>query len=403
MLGSMRGAIRVVIICESQSMRYTIRDVARRAGVSVGTVSRVVNGDLRVQPDNRLRVMQAIAELGYRPDAVARSLVARGASRPTNLPRSDAPRLVTVGFVSMDLFIMMDAMPNRGARNQAKRMQRCLGGPAANVAVAAAGLGGRWRLAVDLISSTGDDAESDWALARLIDCGVSVEGISRLPKEQMSRTVILVEPDATRTILNEDLRIEPRYVADHLRAFLARDRPVCLHLEGYRAPLAVALPSDLWQALTWRSLDTSGLADDLLDLDSFCALTRQFDIAFLSLRSLRALLGSDLPEDELVTELDAALRARGALSGCRFAVQLGPARAALLEEHGRCEACAPLMQPVDTTGTGDVFVGLFLAAMLAGDPLDMALSIATRGAALSVTELGVNTVPLDAGVLTDIG
>ena len=52
----------------------TIRDVARRAGVSVGSVSAVANGAVTVSPALRAKVTQAIEELGYEPDAVARSL-----------------------------------------------------------------------------------------------------------------------------------------------------------------------------------------------------------------------------------------------------------------------------------------------------------------------------------------
>jgi LacI family transcriptional regulator len=51
-----------------------ITDVARRAGVSPVTVSRVMNGAPNVNPATRARVEQAIAELGYLPNTVARSL-----------------------------------------------------------------------------------------------------------------------------------------------------------------------------------------------------------------------------------------------------------------------------------------------------------------------------------------
>jgi LacI family transcriptional regulator len=57
--------------------RPTVRDVARQAGVSPMTVSRVVNGSPRVQPETRRRVEVAIAALGYVPNRVARSLGAR--------------------------------------------------------------------------------------------------------------------------------------------------------------------------------------------------------------------------------------------------------------------------------------------------------------------------------------
>jgi LacI family transcriptional regulator len=52
----------------------TINDVAKRAGVSPVTVSRVLNGAPNVNAATRERVNQAIAELGYVPNVVARSL-----------------------------------------------------------------------------------------------------------------------------------------------------------------------------------------------------------------------------------------------------------------------------------------------------------------------------------------
>ncbi|MFH2115887.1 MAG: substrate-binding domain-containing protein [Spirochaetota bacterium] len=56
-------------------MKPTIKDVARQAGVSVATVSRILNGLHGFSPETRERVQTVIAELGYRPNAVARGLV----------------------------------------------------------------------------------------------------------------------------------------------------------------------------------------------------------------------------------------------------------------------------------------------------------------------------------------
>lgn len=52
----------------------TMKDVAHRAGVSTATVSRVLNGHAAPTPETRTRVLAAIDELGYRPNALARSL-----------------------------------------------------------------------------------------------------------------------------------------------------------------------------------------------------------------------------------------------------------------------------------------------------------------------------------------
>jgi LacI family transcriptional regulator len=53
----------------------TIRDVARQAGVSVATVSRVLNGSSRVREATRSRVRQIARELDYSPHGAARSLI----------------------------------------------------------------------------------------------------------------------------------------------------------------------------------------------------------------------------------------------------------------------------------------------------------------------------------------
>jgi len=55
----------------------TLYDVARLAGVSTATVSRVVHGQDRVREDTRIRVQRAIEELGYVPDGAAQSLSRR--------------------------------------------------------------------------------------------------------------------------------------------------------------------------------------------------------------------------------------------------------------------------------------------------------------------------------------
>lgn len=52
----------------------TIRDVAKKAGVSVATVSRVLNQNGYVNAETEKKVMEAIQDLNYKPNAVARSL-----------------------------------------------------------------------------------------------------------------------------------------------------------------------------------------------------------------------------------------------------------------------------------------------------------------------------------------
>ena len=52
----------------------TVKDVAHRAGVSTATVSHVINETRFVSAELHARVHQAMKELDYRPNAIARSL-----------------------------------------------------------------------------------------------------------------------------------------------------------------------------------------------------------------------------------------------------------------------------------------------------------------------------------------
>jgi len=86
----------------------TIRDVARQAGVSHQTVSRVINSSEDVSPETRERVEVAIAELDYRPNAIARSM-ARGRTR-------------TLACISPNLTDFTFASIIEGAEAEARRL-----------------------------------------------------------------------------------------------------------------------------------------------------------------------------------------------------------------------------------------------------------------------------------------
>ena len=68
----------------------TVRDVARLAGVSAGTVSKVLNGRGQLREQTRARVQDAASKLGFRPNHLARSLV--------------EGRTYTVGLLTSDRF-----------------------------------------------------------------------------------------------------------------------------------------------------------------------------------------------------------------------------------------------------------------------------------------------------------
>src|SRR3954453_10515386 len=86
----------------------TMRDVARTAGVSLKTVSRVVNGETTVAPELAARVQAAVETLHYRPHI--------GAS----LMRRRDPRTRTIGLLVDDVADPFSSALHRAVEDEAR-------------------------------------------------------------------------------------------------------------------------------------------------------------------------------------------------------------------------------------------------------------------------------------------
>jgi LacI family transcriptional regulator len=62
---------------QAQPARATIRDVAAQAGVSVSSVSRVMNGEPHISPELHARIMRAVNRLRFEPHSAAQALRSR--------------------------------------------------------------------------------------------------------------------------------------------------------------------------------------------------------------------------------------------------------------------------------------------------------------------------------------
>jgi LacI family transcriptional regulator len=88
--------------------RATIKEVARAAGVSTQTVSRVINDRPDVSPETRGRIQQVIEELDYQPSALARSLIQQ--------------RSYTLGIVTAGLKFTGPSRTLNGIANKAEEL-----------------------------------------------------------------------------------------------------------------------------------------------------------------------------------------------------------------------------------------------------------------------------------------
>jgi ribokinase len=378
---------------------WTIDDVALQAGVSKGTVSNVLNGKVPVAPATKARVDAAIAALGYRPAESARSLTAR--KRPAHSERRLDPslvRLTTVGYLSVDFTAELDRLPQREERRLAHAINKSIGGPAANVAAIAAGIGEPYAVAVSLITAIGVDQDSDWASAELSSRRVDLIVPPDRREGRINRALVLVENDGRRTIVNEPSRLGGVDVERFLDVVDPTGLTWCLHVEGYQLPAQAALVPRARACGFITSMQATGLPADWLR-DHRDAVFGSFDIVTLHRESLDH-LGLGGGTDASIARLaEQAVAAPGPWPRV-VVVTLGKDGAAAVTRSGEVfRAPALAVAVVDTTGAGDSFVGCFLAAWLNNCGADESLRLACVAGSLQVTHFGAQEARPDAATL----
>ena len=95
-------------------MASTIKDVARLAGVSISTVSRVANNASNVSPPIRKKVLRAIEALNYTPNIVARSLEARSLKSIAVV----MGRTMDQAFSNPDFFVILQGITSTLAKQE---------------------------------------------------------------------------------------------------------------------------------------------------------------------------------------------------------------------------------------------------------------------------------------------
>jgi DNA-binding LacI/PurR family transcriptional regulator len=188
---------------ETSGRRPTIRDVAKRAGVSKSLVSLVLRSEPMVREEKRRRVQQAIDELGYRPNLAARSL--------------SKTRSKTVGVLVADLrnSLLIDVAEKAGQVLKDAGRSTLLTG-----AVIPAGLTSKPRINCSAIRALKDlGIEAMLVVGSVPDRKALAEVIGNVP-------VVVAAADA------EGLRADVVRNDDHLGMRLAVD---CLVAGGHRA------------------------------------------------------------------------------------------------------------------------------------------------------------------------
>ncbi len=278
--------------------------------------------------------------------------------------------VAVLGNAAVDLLFEVEALPRPGCSVAAAGGRRDLGGKGLNQAIAARRAGAEVRLC----AAIGEDPGGEAVTARLRAEGIDPAHLIRRPRPT-DRSLIFVTPDGENAVV----AVAPPGGAPGpaaVRGFLEGLRPGDLLVIGGDLPIPT-----LEAAL--HGGHQHGLRTILNPPPARAAGGGLLRLAGMLVANRREILlhggGGDLE------------RAVGALREAgvgRLVVTLGAEGALLIEPDGRFALPAPPATAVDTTGAGDLLLGVLAAGLDRGLPSAAALRRAVAAASLSVGRRG---------------
>ncbi|WP_105567741.1 ribokinase [Microbacterium halophytorum] len=293
--------------------------------------------------------------------------------------------VAVVGSVNMDVVARVPRIPSPGETLLARSSSRGGGGKGANQAVGAARAGGAQTA---FIGAVGDDADGAQLRAWLEADGIDVSGLETVA-EPSGVALISVDDDAENTIV---------VVAGANRALTsltARQRAIIEAADAVAAQLEVSIElveaaADAARGPAQFVLNAAP-SEALTDRETAARILPKVDVLIVNEHELLDVAGLE--------DREQAIRALAAQVPA-LVVTLGAAGSVVVLGDERVEVPAFPVAPVDTTGAGDTFCGVFAAHLSRGELRLADLAIAARAAAaasaIAVTREGAQpAVPTD--------
>ena len=264
------------------------------------------------------------------------------------------PRVTVVGSVNLDFVATGARLPSPGETVTGAVLARYPGGKGANQALAAARLGA----AVTLIARVGNDVMADEALTLLAGAGVNLQHCERDVDHPTGVALIAVNADGENQIVvapGANAAFKPDRLREPVEGAL-----VCqLELPVETVARAIAMA----KGLVVVNLAPAMAVPDIVFSRADLIIVNQTEAAWYGER-LHGTAG-------LVAITYGALGAKLFRGGQML-----------------CEAAAPLVQAMDTTGAGDCFVGALTVAVVERMMLHDALRFACAAGTLAATKAG---------------
>ncbi len=298
--------------------------------------------------------------------------------------------LTVLGAVNWDISIFEERFPRQGEEVQVKTVEEFSGGKGANVAVAAARILGRDRVA--FIGALGRDELSHRQVKELKSEGVIVEGLLRLPGARSGRAYILIDGDGRKTIhthFGANEKIRPAHL---------KEWRVSRIISGTKMMIIMDPPTDVAESAAKMAKRKGALViyspgvRSQEGLKMIEGALEEADYLVIDRVELRNLVR---PEDEksMMEELLASypqinlivtLGARGCMVGRMVDIKsVGGVDLALLGK-----------KTINTTGCGDAFLGVFASYLVLGAPVLEALRWANLAGALKAARYETRGSPI---------
>jgi ribokinase len=296
-----------------------------------------------------------------------------------------APRIAVIGSNMMDLVTYGARMPGRGETLAADSFAIGHGGKGANQAIAAARLGSE----VVMVTKVGDDAFADQQIQNFRANGVSTAHVGRVAGVSSGVAPIFVDHAGENAILivkGANDHLAPADV-DAAAEALSTCRLILLQMEVPAETVYHAIAFGRARGIEVLLNPAPAAAD--LDVEKIR------DADFLVSNETELAILSGMPVSG-AAEVEAAARSLIA-KGIKTVIVTMGSRGALLVTAEAVRSVAPVrVDPVDTTGAGDAFIGAFAHFYAGGDSVEAALGQAARYAALSITRRGTQASYLTA-------
>ena len=289
--------------------------------------------------------------------------------------------ILVFGSINVDLVAKVATIPGPGKTVLASSYQRHFGGKGANQAVAAARVSDPG--AVIVAAQIGHDAFGVECLRNLQNNGIGVDlvvegdaptGCAFITVDAVGENAITVASGANGALAA--VAVPDTILTDQTILLLQMEVPFVASLTMARRTRAAG-GRVVWNLAPVPADMSRAAMADLIEVTDFLVVNEHEAV------DAAVALGFAVTNFE---EAASFLARKGTLTcvvtaGAQGAVAFCP-------DERRYEAPAPKIKPIDTTGSGDTFVGILASMIAAGYPLPKALALSCQGATLSCLSFG---------------